>query len=349
MRTLLVIALTCLFSAQASSTTAPGNSSSTKKVLYHGTLPNELARLANGRHEFKVRLYAQDSALLHEELLSAEVYSGKYDIVLGSSTPLLVDIKSGLTLAISVNGSKEIRCCTNLDQASVLNESLELHAIESQKSIGAIIPDEISASAVERYSIANGWLRNPEFRAIPMFDLKPSHLTGLRMDLALATQFDEPIYGYYQAAKYGRINVELNNSILVGNDNFGVAGQAMHVPHSLLLYAGGISTDVNGDGMFLMTLGAAHYQTGNARWEPFVNAPFMRFKYHSSDEDIFLYSELESTMHARSFLTATVGVGFRINQSVKVIGGFHHTEFKQPTEKQTRQVRGIHAIFSWGV
>jgi hypothetical protein len=123
----------------------------------------------------------------------------------------------------------------------------------------------------------------------------------------------------------------------------------MHVAHHMLFYSGGISTDVNGDGMFMFTVGQAHYRVGNRRYEPFVDAPFMRMKYHSSPEKIFVYGEVETTMHMRSLVTGTVGLGFRLSEGIKFIGGLHHTEFWMPTERQNRVVEGLHGIFSYGI
>ena len=112
-------------------------------------------------------------------------------------------------------------------------------------------------------------------------------------------------------------------------------------------YAGGFTTDVNNDGMFLFTLGAAHYQTGNSRSEPFVDAPFMRMKYHTSNAAIFGYSEIETTVHIRSYLSGTVGVGFRLTEKINIIAGVAHTEFIMPTEEMVREVDGFHGILNW--
>jgi hypothetical protein len=344
---LFAILLTAgMFTSPVEATTGPGSSIAGKKILFRRALPPSAPRLAEGRHEFSIRLYTNDGALVHEEKVTSDVSGDEFDIVLGSSKPLTLDITTEVILAISGNGLSD-RLRTRLDQGSLLDESIS--GTITERAVSPLTPNLINAAAVERYAAAHGLISVPLARMISLIAPVESHLTGLKLEMALATPHAERVQGYYEAAKYGRINVELNNFVTIDGSKFGIAGQAMHVAHHLLLYAGGITTDINGDGMFMFTLGAAHYQTGNARWEPFVNAPFMRFKFHSTPKDIFLYSEIETTMHFRAMLTGTVGVGFRISPMVKVIGGLHHTEFVQPTERQIRLIRGFHGIINWGL
>lgn len=358
-RVLLAIILLALsiplLPLSASATTAPSSSTPQKKFLYRGSLRSErltgtIKSVPDGQHHFRVRLYSQDGALVHEENLQAEVRDGSYDIVLGSAAPLYVDIRE-LSLSISVNGSKEVKCCDNL--ATSTTELREIDASTPLRDVHAItpiIPDEVSARAVERYAIANGFLKDVPYAAIPsLITPRTNMMTGLKMEMGLALQMEDRVIGYYEAGKYGRINVEYNNLVEIDGNLFGLVGQAMHVAHHMLFYSGGISTDVNGDGMFLFTVGEAHYRVGNRRYEPFVDAPFMRMKFHSSPEKIFVYGEVETTMHMRSLVTGTIGLGFRITPLVKFIGGLHHTEFWMPTEKQNRVVEGLHGIFSWGI
>jgi hypothetical protein len=351
---LLLLTVT-LAPIMAKATTAPGNGTPQKKFLYRGSLRSDrtiatLKSIPDGQHTFRVRLYSQDGALVHEENLVADVRDGTYDIVLGSSAPLYADVRD-LSLSISVNGSKEVKCCENLAASST-----ELREIDASKLLreelvmSPIIPDEVSARAVERYAIANGFLKEVPFATLPSLIMeRANHMTGLKMEVGLALEQDKQVIGYYEAGKYGRINVEYNNLFEFEGNMYGIVGQAMHVAHHMLFYSGGVSTDVNGDGMFLFTVGEAHYRVGNRRWEPFVDAPFMRVKFHSSPEPIFAYGEIETTMHMRSLITGTIGLGFRLSPMVKFIGGLHHTEFWMPTEKRNRVVQGLHGIFSWGI
>jgi hypothetical protein len=358
-RVLLAIVLLMLsvdlLPQSATATTAPGSNAPQKKFLYRGSLRSDrssgpMKTVPDGQHNFRVRLYSQDGALVHEESLQAEVLDGSYDIVLGSASPLYVDVRD-LSLSISVNGSQEVKCCDNLATTSTELRDIDAsQALRETTAIPVIIPDEVSARAVERYAIANGFLKDAPFAALPSAIVnRANHMTGLRMEVGLALEQEKHAIGYYEAGKYGRINVEYNNLIEIDGNMFGIVGQAMHVAHHMLFYSGGISTDVNGDGMFLFTVGEAHYRVGNRRFEPFVDAPFMRMKFHSSPEKIFIYGEVETTMHMRSLVTGTVGLGFRLSPMVKFIGGLHHTEFWMPTEKQNRVVEGLHGILSWGI
>lgn len=350
----LMLLLVLLFGAlhaaadEGQATTAPSATVPLKRMLYRGTLPHQLTDVRNGNYDFKVRLYSKDGALVHEEVVKAEVRDGSYDLVLGSSTPLTADVKD-LALSISVNGSEEVRC-ESLAKASELNELSTDQSLIHEHSVGAITPDEVNARAVERYAIANGFLSSAPISTLPtLINQEINPMTGLKMEMAFAMPYDEKVVGYYEAGKYGRINVEYNNLLHIDGNSFGLVGQAIHVAHHMLFYSGGLTTDVNGDGMFMFTVGAAHYRVGNRRFEPFVDAPFMRVKFHSSPSKIFVYSELETTMHLRAMLTSTVGLGFRVSPMVKIIGGLHHTEFWMPTERQNRIVRGLHGIFSYGI
>lgn len=171
---------------------------------------------------------------------------------------------------------------------------------------------------------------------------------GLIVEMSVAPPLDIPT-DPYDLGKYGRISVDYTDAGRFEGAEIGMEAQALHVAHHLLFYSIGISSDVNNDGMFLFTVGLAHYQTGNSRSEPFVNAPFIRLRFQSSPKNIFAYSEIETTMHFRSYLSGMVGFGIRLSPMVRMIGGFHHTEFVMPTEHLVRQVNGLEGIISWGM
>jgi hypothetical protein len=173
-------------------------------------------------------------------------------------------------------------------------------------------------------------------------------LSGLRMEMSLAPPSNIPT-DPYELAKYGRIAVEYMRAVKLDGAHLGLMAQALHIAHHLLFYSAGLTSDVNNDGMFLFTAGLAHYQSGNSRAEPFVDAPFMRLRFQSSPEDIFAYSEIETTMHFRSYISGMVGLGMLVSPSVRIIGGFHHTEFVMPTEQFVQQVNGLEGIISWGM
>jgi hypothetical protein len=171
---------------------------------------------------------------------------------------------------------------------------------------------------------------------------------GLIIEMSVAPPMDIPT-NPYDLGKYGRISVDYTGVATFEGSDIGVAAQALHVAHHLLFYAAGISSDINNDGMFLFTVGLAHYQTGNSRAEPFVDAPFMRLRFQSSPNNIFGYSEIETTMHFRAYISGMIGFGIRLSPMVRMIGGFHHTEFIMPTERFIQQVNGLEGIISWGL
>jgi hypothetical protein len=171
---------------------------------------------------------------------------------------------------------------------------------------------------------------------------------GLIVEMSLAPPEDIP-NNYYDLAKYGRIAVDYTRVGMLDGANLGVAAQALHVAHHLLFYSAGVSSDINNDGMFLITAGIAHYQTGNSRAEPFVDAPFMRFRFQSSQDYVFMYSEIESTMHFRQYISGMAGLGLRVSPSIRLMGGYHHTEFVMPTEQIVQTVNGLEGIISWGL
>ena|SRR5665213_787535 len=184
-----------------------------------------------------------------------------------------------------------------------------------------------------------------------IFPLIVSEVTpppGLIIEMSVAPPMDIPT-NPYDLGKYGRISVDYTGVATFEGADIGVAAQALHVAHHLLFYSAGVSSDINNDGMFLFTVGLAHYQTGNSRLEPFVDAPFMRLRFQSSQKSIFGYSEIETTMHFRSFISGMVGFGIRLSPMVRMIGGFHHTEFVMPTERFVQQVNGLEGIVSWGL
>jgi len=171
---------------------------------------------------------------------------------------------------------------------------------------------------------------------------------GLRIEMSLSPPTNIPT-NPYELGKYGQITVEYTRLVNLEGADMGLAAQALHVAHHLLFYSLGVSNDINSDGMFIFSVGLAHYQTGNNRNEPFVDAPFARFRFQSSPKDIFVYSEIETTMHFRSYISGIAGLGMRISPTLRIIGGYHHTEFVMPSEQMVQQVNGLEGIISWGM
>jgi hypothetical protein len=176
-------------------------------------------------------------------------------------------------------------------------------------------------------------------------DLAPP--PGLIIEMSLAPPENIPT-GYYDLAKYGRIAVDYTRVGMIDGANLGLAAQALHVAHHLLLYSAGISSDVNSDGMFLLTAGIAQYQVGNDE-APFVDAPFVRFRFQSSQDYVFLYSEIETTMRFQQYISGMAGLGLRVSPSLRLMGGFHHTEFIMPSEQTVQMINGLEGIISWGL
>ncbi len=176
-------------------------------------------------------------------------------------------------------------------------------------------------------------------------DLAPP--AGLIVEMSLAPPENIPT-GYYDLAKYGRVGVDYTRAAVIDGANLGLAAQALHVEHHLLLYSAGLSSDINNDGMFLLTAGIAHYQTGNDQ-AAFVDAPFVRFRFQSSEDYVFVYSEIETTMHFSQYISGMAGLGLRVSPSLRLMGGFHHTEFVMPAEQTVQMVNGLEGIISWGL
>jgi hypothetical protein len=176
-------------------------------------------------------------------------------------------------------------------------------------------------------------------------DLAPP--PGLIIEMSLAPPENIPT-GYYDLAKYGRIAVDYTHVATVWGANLGLAAQALHVAHHLLLYSGGISSDINNDGMFILTAGLAQYQVGNDQ-APFIDAPFVRFRFQSSPDYVFLYSEIETTMRFQQYISGMAGLGLRVSPSVRLMGGIHHTEFIMPSEQTVQMIKGLEGSISWGL
>src|SRR5581483_11021650 len=165
----------------------------------------------------------------------------------------------------------------------------------------------------------------PDVVALPHYFLPigPPPPQGLIIEMSLAPPVDIPT-DPYELGKYGRIAVDYTRMTTFDGSDVGIAAQALHVAHHLLFYSMGLSSDINNDGMFLLTLGLAHYQTGNNRAEPFVDAPFIRLRFQSSPKDIFAYSEIETTMHFRQYLSVMTGLGLRVSPVLRLMGGIAH-------------------------
>jgi hypothetical protein len=182
------------------------------------------------------------------------------------------------------------------------------------------------------------------------FSFVPSSITpppGLRIEMSLSPPTDIPT-DPYELGKYGEIAVEYTRVANLDGGDMGLAAQALHVAHHLLFYSMGLSSDVNNDGMFIMSIGLAHYQTGNSRAEPFVDAPFMRFRFQSSPQDVFVYSEIETTMHFRSYIEAMAGLGIRLSSSLRIIGGFIIPNLSSRRKKSFSKSMGLKGLLAGG-
>lgn len=309
----------------------------------------------DGSHHVQVRIYRTDGALIHEESTEANIQNGSFTVMLGFATPLKMNMRERHIVGIDIDGRGEVRESSAEHNYTVISSDLESAFRSGTDQLlppithGESRSGEVSVAFQESEAMRAGRLSTANLNRTPNLQLPYNSISGLSLEMSLAAP-NIPTLQTWEMAKYGRINVEYNNFIEVGQDVFGMAAQAMHVAHHLLLYSAGITTDVNGDGMFLMTLGGATYQTGNSRSEQFVQSPFMRIKYQSSQLDkIFAYSEVESTMHFRSYISGTIGLGLRLTPDIRLIGGIHHTEFVQPNERQTRIIEGFHGIINWGL
>ena len=215
-----------------------------------------------------------------------------------------------------------------------------------------VVPDDTSGSLLSHIGDGMGDFGDPSDYPVSISrlyliprDIGPP--AGLIIEMSLAPPANIPT-DYYALAKYGRISVDYTRVGVLDGANLGVAAQALHVAHHLLFYSAGLSSDINSDGMFLISAGLAHYQTGND-YEPFVDAPFVRFRFQSSPDYVFMYSEIETTMHFRQYISGMAGLGLRVSPSLRLMGGFHHTEFVMPSQQMVQMVNGLEGIISWGM
>ena len=323
----------------------------TTKVLFHGTLHGETASIPDGNHKFHIRIFGSDSGLVHEETLEAEIRGGVYDILLGSTSPLLANLKDECDIHVTIDAGVETNVHSKLSAYILIRDNALANTLQNEKE-RIFIPldnEQISAQLSEKIARQRGLLIDPSYVRSSAYLPYVSPLAGLTVEMSIAPPSANMPLDLYELGKYGRISIEYNNLIAMGTGHVGVAAQALHVAHHLLLYSAGLTSDINNDGMFLLTAGVAHYQTGNSRDEPFVDAPFMRLKLQTSEDIIFGYSELETTMNYRSYISGTVGLGMRVSNGVRLIGGFQHTEFVMPTERNLRQVNGLEGIIRWGM
>jgi hypothetical protein len=321
------------------------------KLLYRGSLPPIGAPSEDGAHTFHIRIFSIDGSMIHDEVLDADVRDRTYSLLLGSHEPLSAELTEEYEIGVSVDGGIEMRSKANASSFVVIRDALLTLSMDQllNPTYEPLEGEHLTAASAERLAMKHGKLFNPIYGS-PTWLMLRSPLRGLYLEMSIAPpEAANQSHDIYQLAKYGRLAVEFNNFARIDGNRFGLAAQALHVAHHLLFYSAGITSDINNDGMFLMSAGLAHYQTGNSRFEPFVDAPFMRVKFQSSREAVFAYSELETTMHYRSYVSGTVGIGFSLTPFMRVIGGFHHTEFVMPTEHMTREVNGVQGIISWGM
>jgi hypothetical protein len=318
------------------------------RVFVHGRVAG--GSVHDGLHNFRVRVFSKDGGLIHEEELQSDVRGNVYDLMLGSTRPLMISIHREMPIRVSIDGGAEM---TNVEPLTALSSGLESGLVselrkKEDNGFAAILSTQIAQQSADRITRYRSGLASRMHSAIAMLiPFEPA--TGLELEMTVAPPAQNMPQDPYQLAKYGRINVEYKNLATIDGNRVGFAAQAMHVAHHLLLYSAGVSTDINNDGMFTMTAGFTHYQTGNKRSEPFVDAPFMRFKFRSSPDNIFAYSELETTMHERAYISAMVGLGMMVTPGVRFVAGYQHTEFVMPTEQMVQQVNGLQGTFMWGV
>src|ERR1051326_450023 len=85
---------TCLvFNNAFGNAATPAQKALAHKVLFHGVFSGTDLTITDGEHEFHVHLYGKDDGLVHDETLKAEVRQGRYDLILGTTTPLIASLK----------------------------------------------------------------------------------------------------------------------------------------------------------------------------------------------------------------------------------------------------------------
>jgi hypothetical protein len=318
------------------------------RIFLHGRLTMS-APVPDGTHSFRIRVFSKDGGLVHSEELQAAVRGNSYDVMLGSTRPLSQPIGPDMTIMVSIDGGPDVVTGDALTSLSSNVEPQLSKALRERDENGfeAIVKHQLSVQSEERINRHRAGMASRLRSAVAMMvPYEPA--SGFELEMSVAPPAENIPHDPYQLAKYGRINLEYKNLATIDGNRLGLAAQALHVAHHILLYSAGISTDINNDGMFTMTAGYTHYQVGQKRDEPFVDAPFMRFKFRSSPKSVFAYSELETTMHERAYISAMLGLGMMVAPGVRFVAGFQHTEFTMPRERMVQQVNGLQGSFMWG-
>lgn len=351
LRSLLLFVLLAPCAVHAGNgTSLTGGLNAPLRIFIHGRLTSTtVGSIADGTHTFLVRVFSKDGGLLHSEELQSTVRNSAYDLMLGSTRPLSSPIGSDMKVLVSIDGGPEVAASDAFTPLTANIEPQLSNALRERDENGfeAIIKRQLAVQSEERINRHRAGMASRLRSAVAMMvPYEPA--SGFELEMSVAPPAENIPHDPYQLAKYGRINLEYKNLATIDGNRFGLAAQALHVAHHILLYSAGISTDINNDGMFTMTAGYTHYQVGQKRDEPFVDAPFMRFKFRSSPKSVFAYSELETTMHERAYISAMLGLGMMVAPGVRFVAGFQHTEFTMPTEHMVQQVNGLQGSFMWG-
>ena len=103
--------------------------------------------------------------------------------------------------------------------------------------------------------------------------------------------------------------------------------------------------DVNNDGSVLATIGVAKYQSGTDLSQPYTISPFSRIQYFTSTRGVFLYGDVEATVHVKGYISGTAGLGVKV-AGIELIAGYHYSMYVLPDVVDAQTVTGFNTIAS---
>jgi len=299
-----------------------------KVIVFHDALtPDQRKLIHDGTHLFKVTLL-QDSAIVSYEEQRSTIEGGEYNLLIGQMAALSLSSDPTYIIRVQIDHHEPMESGLCIQPARLLTTALQL-------SNG----DSISAEQAEQLAEQKGNISAPVYTPF-----KPSLIAPesgpLQFMVGASLPFNVPTDPYLMM-KYGMLGVEAQNLFQAFDQPIGFVAKASHMPHHLMMYSIGLTTDVNRDSMLLVTMGLSYHQSGNSSLEPFVTSPYVWFRFNSSQKALFLYSDLEAIVNSRSYLSGMIGIGYRVSKNIEFVGGFHHTEFIMPTEQATYMVDGL--------
>jgi hypothetical protein len=292
--------------------------------------------------------------------MATNITRGGYDITMNEVAPAVcvrgeqlvvgvsIDNKAETLWPVSIQRAKEF-ARTDVYVANLDQKRLEIKTAESQNTgVGtSAIADQSNPLSTPLYGVReiDPMTGNVKIKTLSEYSGSDAPTPpSFRLEYGVAGPMNLQ-YNTSSMMQYGRASVDVMNLATVLGSHLGLGARMMRSGGDFRYYSGGIVADVNNDGSVLATIGVAKYQSGTDLSQPYTISPFSRIQYFTSTRGVFLYGDVEATVHVKGYISGTAGLGVKV-AGIELIAGYHYSMYVLPDVVDAQTVTGFNTIAS---